>query len=69
MSDSPSSASTVARAVVNKYPTVESKPLDGNKYELVVPPEKIREVVKLLDEEISDALPESMFGVDLTENK
>ncbi|MCJ7817787.1 MAG: NADH-quinone oxidoreductase subunit C, partial [Candidatus Thorarchaeota archaeon] len=69
MSDTPTSASTVARAVINKYPEIESKPLDGNKVELVVPIEKIREVVKMIDEEISDALPESMFGVDLTEDK
>jgi len=69
MSDTPGSASTVARAVINKYPDIESKPLDGNKVELVVPREKIREVVAMLDAEISDALPESMFGVDLTENK
>jgi NADH-quinone oxidoreductase subunit C len=69
MSDTPGSASTVARAVINKYPSVESKPLGGNKAELVVPIDKIRDVVTLLDEEISDALPESMFGVDLTEDK
>ena len=69
MSDTPGSASTVARAVINKYPDIESKPLDGNKVELVVPIEKIRDIVTMLDEEIPDALPESMFGVDLTENK
>ena len=69
MSDTPGSASTVARAVINKYPEVESKPLDGNKVELVVPIEKIRDVVTMLDEQIADALPESMFGVDLTEDK
>ena len=69
MSDTPTSASSVARAVINKYPEIESKPLDGNKVELIVPIEKIREVVKMIDEEISDALPESMFGVDLTEDK
>jgi NADH:ubiquinone oxidoreductase subunit C len=69
MSDTPGSASTVARAVINKYPEIESKPLDGNKIELVVPIEKIRDIVTMLDEEIPDALPESMFGVDLTENK
>jgi len=69
MSDVPGSASTVARAVINKYPDIESKPLDGNKVELVVPIEKIRDIVTMLDAEIPDALPESMFGVDLTENK
>lgn len=69
MSDTPGSASTVARAVINKHPSVESKPLEGNNIELVVPIEKIRDVVTQLDEEISDALPESMFGVDLTEDK
>jgi NADH:ubiquinone oxidoreductase subunit C len=69
VSDTPGSASTVARAVINKYPSIESIPLDGNKIELVVPLDKIRDVVTMLDEEIPDALPESMFGVDLTENK
>lgn len=69
MSDAPGSASTVARAVINKYPDVESKPLGGNKIELVVPLEKIRDIVSMLDEEISDAIPESLFGVDLTDNK
>ena len=69
MSDKPGSASTVARAVINKFPDIESKPLGGNKIELVVPLEKIRDIVAMLDEEISDALPESMFGVDLTEDK
>ena len=62
MSDTPGAASTVARAVVNKYPSVESKPLDGNKFELVVPSDKIRDVVAMIDEEISDALyPFHMF--------
>jgi NADH-quinone oxidoreductase subunit C len=68
MSEKLGSATTVARAVINKYPEVESKPLDGNKIELVVPVEKIRDVVAMLDEKISDFLPESMFGVDLTED-
>ncbi|TFH11804.1 MAG: NADH-quinone oxidoreductase subunit C [Candidatus Thorarchaeota archaeon] len=69
MSDTPGSASTFARAVINKHPAIESKPLDGNKVELIVPIEKIRDIVTMIDEEISDALPESMFGVDLTEDK
>ncbi|TFG31208.1 NADH-quinone oxidoreductase subunit C [Candidatus Thorarchaeota archaeon] len=69
MSDTPGSASTLGRAIINKYPDIESKPLDGNKIELIVPPEKIRDIVSLIDEQVSDALPESLFGIDLTENK
>jgi len=69
LSDVPGSASSLARTIINKYPGIESKPLDGNKVELIVPPEKIRDIVTMIDEEVSDALPESMFGVDLTEDK
>lgn len=69
MSNTPGSATTLARTIINKYPDIESKPLDGNKVELVVPPAKIRDIVTMIDEEVSDALPESMFGVDLTEDK
>ena len=57
--------STVGRAVINKIPEVTSKPIGDNKIELVVPAEKIRDVVMIIDEELPDALPESVFGVDL----
>jgi NADH:ubiquinone oxidoreductase subunit C len=69
MSETPGSASTLARKIINKLPSIESKPLTGNKVELVVPVDKIRDVIAMIDEEVSDALPESMFGIDLTENK
>jgi len=69
MSETPGSASTLARTIINKLPSVESKPLTGNKVELVVPADKIRDVITMIDEEVSDALPESMFGIDLTEDK
>ncbi|MHA3962382.1 MAG: NADH-quinone oxidoreductase subunit C [Candidatus Thorarchaeota archaeon SMTZ1-45] len=66
MSDSSTiNASTFGRLVINKIPEVSSKPLDGNKIELVVPASRIRDVVTIIDEEINDALPESVFGVDL----
>ena len=69
MSETLGSASTLARKIINKLPSIESKPLTGNKVELVVPADKIRDVVAMIDEEVSDALPESMFGIDLTEDK
>ncbi|MFW9976196.1 MAG: NADH-quinone oxidoreductase subunit C [Candidatus Thorarchaeota archaeon] len=59
------SASTFGRLVINKIPEVSSKPLEGNKIELIVPASKIRDVITIIDEEIEDALPESVFGVDL----
>ena len=66
MSDSSTTnASTFGRLVINKIPEVTSNPLGDNRIELVVPANKIRDVVTLIDEEIQDVLPESMFGVDL----
>ncbi|NHJ15072.1 MAG: NADH-quinone oxidoreductase subunit C [Candidatus Thorarchaeota archaeon] len=65
LSESIMSASAFARDVINKIPEVESSPLAGNKVELVVPKEKLRDVVELLDSAIDDAFPESVFGVDL----
>jgi len=65
MSESPLKASTFARDVINKIPDVVSNPLEGNRIELVVPGSKIRDVIGMVDEKISDAFPESVFGVDL----
>ncbi|MBN2229137.1 MAG: NADH-quinone oxidoreductase subunit C [Candidatus Thorarchaeota archaeon] len=62
-------ASSLGRAIINKLPEVESKPLQGNKIELLVPHEKIRDVVSLIDELVPDALPESAFGIDLEDDK
>jgi NADH-quinone oxidoreductase subunit C len=62
-------ASTLARNIINKIPEVESFPLEGNKIELRVPASKIREVVKMIDEQMDDALPETVHGVDLQEDK
>ncbi len=57
--------STIGRAVINKIPEVTSNPLGDNKIELVVPKDKIRDVVRIIDEELPDAMPESVFGIDL----
>lgn len=57
--------STIGRAVINKIPEVTSNPLGDNKIELVVPKDKIRDVVKIIDEDLPDAMPESVFGIDL----
>jgi NADH-quinone oxidoreductase subunit C len=61
--------STIGRAVINKIPEVTSTPLGDNKIELVVPADKIRDVVTIIDEELHDAMPESVFGIDLEEDK
>ena len=58
-------ASTFGRSVINKIPEVTSNLLSDSRIELVVPASKIRDVVQLVDEELSDALPESVFGIDL----
>ncbi|MGY5875385.1 MAG: NADH-quinone oxidoreductase subunit C [Candidatus Thorarchaeota archaeon] len=60
-------ASTFARQVINKLPDIESKMLEGNAVELIIPRERIREVVTMFDASFEDAFPESMFGVDLGE--
>lgn len=62
-------ASTFARVIINKYPEVSSKPLIGNKVELLVPKEKIHDIVSMIDENLSDALPEAAFGIDLEDDK
>jgi NADH-quinone oxidoreductase subunit C len=60
-------AATFAREVINKFPDVESKPLDGNSIELITPRDHIRDIVKMIDERFDDAFPELVFGVDLEE--
>ena len=57
--------STIGRAIINKIPEVTSNPLGDNKIELVVPKDKIRDVVTIIDEELQDAMPESVFAIDL----
>ncbi|MHA1958673.1 MAG: NADH-quinone oxidoreductase subunit C [Candidatus Thorarchaeota archaeon] len=63
------SASTLGRDVVNRFPEVQANPMEGNRIELVVPADKIRAVVIMLDESVTDFLPESMFAVDLENDK
>jgi NADH:ubiquinone oxidoreductase subunit C len=62
-------ASALARQIINKIPEVVSKPLEANGIELVVPSNKIRDVVSMIDAEVHDALPESVFGIDLENDK
>ncbi|MFW9813374.1 MAG: NADH-quinone oxidoreductase subunit C [Candidatus Thorarchaeota archaeon] len=57
--------SMIGRAVINKIPEVTSNPLGDNKIELIVPAEKIRDVITIIEEELEDAMPESVFGIDL----
>jgi len=61
--------STIGRAVINKIPEVTSNPLGENKIELVVPASKIRDVITIIEAELQDAMPESVFGIDLEEDK
>jgi NADH-quinone oxidoreductase subunit C len=61
--------STIGRAVINKIPEVTSKPLGDSKIELIVPADKIRDVITIIDEELTDALPESVFAIDLENDK
>ncbi|MFQ5832664.1 MAG: NADH-quinone oxidoreductase subunit C [Candidatus Thorarchaeota archaeon] len=65
----PVSGSSVGRQLVNKIPGVECEVKDGNVVECVVPADKIRDVVSLIDESVPLVFPESVFGVDLTEDK
>lgn len=67
--DTPTSASTFGRQIVNKFPGVECNPKDDNILECIVPADKIHDVVGMIDEEVADAFPESVFGVDLQEGK
>jgi NADH-quinone oxidoreductase subunit C len=69
MSESAVSPAAVAQAVRSNWPDVTQKSLQGNRLELVVPPSRIRDVVSLLNELISDAFPESVFGIDLQNDR
>lgn len=62
-------ALTLARLIINKYPDVVSRPLDGNKIELIVPTGFIRDIFVMIDELLPDAMPESVFGIDLENDK
>ncbi|MFW9793993.1 MAG: NADH-quinone oxidoreductase subunit C [Candidatus Thorarchaeota archaeon] len=61
--------STIGRAVINKIPEVTSNPLGDKKIELVVPKDRIRDVIAIIDEELENAMPESVFGIDLENDK
>ncbi|MHA1950509.1 MAG: NADH-quinone oxidoreductase subunit C [Candidatus Thorarchaeota archaeon] len=65
MSESNMSASTIGRQIINKYPDVQSQPLEEGKIELIVPSEKIRDVITLIVELVDDVMPECVFGIDL----
>lgn len=62
-------ALTLGRIIINKYPDVSSKPLVGNKIELIVPSTEIRDVLIMIEENVPDALPEAAFGIDLENDK
>jgi NADH-quinone oxidoreductase subunit C len=65
----PMSGATFGRQIVNKLPGVECTSKDDGILECIVPADRIRDVVGMIDEQIDDAFPESVFGVDLQEDK
>jgi len=63
------SPSTLAHYVIDRHPDVSSKEPEGNRIELIVPAERVRDVVGIISELVPDAFPESVFGVDLGNDK
>ncbi len=61
-------AMTLARELVNKMPDIEVVP-SIDRLDIKAAPEKIRDVIRFLDEYINDLFPESCFGVDLRNNQ
>ncbi|MHA1903842.1 MAG: NADH-quinone oxidoreductase subunit C [Candidatus Thorarchaeota archaeon] len=69
MSESGMSASTFGRDLANKYPGIEPNLKERNTVEFIVPADQIREIVSFIDQSIPSIFPESVFGVDLQEDK
>ncbi|MHA1577712.1 MAG: NADH-quinone oxidoreductase subunit C [Candidatus Thorarchaeota archaeon] len=63
------SGTAFARLVINKIPEIESKVVSDEKVDLVVPASKIREIVHMIEESYPLIFPESVFGVDLEDDK
>lgn len=64
----PASLSDFAEEMTKRHHDLKSK-AEGRKVEFSVPPENIRAAVASIDELIPDAFPESVFGVDLQNDK
>ncbi len=65
----PTTPSEVAAELMRRHPGVEAHKIEGQTAELTVPAGMIRDVVKSVDELLPHALPESMFGVDLQDDR
>ena len=62
-------AASLGRMISNKFSYVEPKVKDDGTLEIIVPGPNIREIVAMIDETIPRVFPESIFGVDLSEDK
>ncbi len=64
----PAPSSRFVEDLMKRHPDVKSK-AEGRKVEFSVSPDSIRAVVGSIDELVPDAFPESIFGVDLQNDK
>ena len=63
------SPAAFVQAIKGRYPEVTSKSVQGNRVELIVPHSKIRNVIRMISDIVPDAFPESVFGIDLENNR
>ncbi len=63
------SASVLAQLVTKTYPDVKAEVKQDIEVVLRVPSTRIRDVVRLIDERLPDVFPETVFGVDLQNDK
>lgn len=59
----------IVRKVSVAYPDIQASLLKDTHVEFIVPKDKIRGMVKLVDETFPMVFPENLFGVDLGEDK
>ncbi len=62
-------AEDIVRKFNSKFPEVQANVKNATHVDVVVPKEKIRDLVNLVDELFPLVLPETVFGVDLGEDK
>ncbi|MHA1906518.1 MAG: NADH-quinone oxidoreductase subunit C [Candidatus Thorarchaeota archaeon] len=63
------SITALVRKVQSEIPDIEAIMLEDNQVEFLVPKNKIRKIVTLLDESVQMLFPECVFGVDLGDDK
>ena len=59
----------IVRKFNSKYPEIQANVKNSAHVEFIVPKDKIRDLVNLVDETFPLVLPETVFGVDLGEDK